>query len=317
MSSKSNNQGRAYEYAFIMCLADTISPIRSVNIIQNASLEACFKAWETLSEEIKNIYKLSSAAAVVNLFNLEPRILENKSDIVTLLLQSDKKGEEGDVRDILIIRSSIQWEIGLSMKHNHFAVKHSRLASSLDFGKSWFDIPCSKEYWTDVKPIFSYLQEEKQKETLFNSIENKERSIYLPILNAFGKEVRRIFSKDSKAPAKLVEYLLGKYDFYKIISVDSKEYTSIQAMNLHGTLNNSSDNEKPSYFIPKVKLPTRIIHMGLIPGSGTTIELYLDEGWQFTFRIHNASKYVEPSLKFDIQIVGMPTAVITLNCKWV
>ena len=42
----------------------------------------------------------------------------------------------------------------------------------------------------------------------------------------------------------------------------------------------------------------------------------MDEGWQFTFRIHNASTLVEPSLKFDIQIVGMPTAIITINCIW-
>lgn len=45
--------------------------------------------------------------------------------------------------------------------------------------------------------------------------------------------------------------------------------------------------------------------------------LYLDRGWQFGFRIiHNASTKVETSLKFDIQIIGMPTTIISIDCKW-
>lgn len=42
-----------------------------------------------------------------------------------------------------------------------------------------------------------------------------------------------------------------------------------------------------------------------------------DNGWQFSFRIHNAEKFVLPSLKFDVQIAGMPVDVnIKYNCKW-
>ena len=53
--------------------------------------------------------------------------------------------------------------IGLSLKHNHFAVKHSRLAKSLDFGQKWFGMPCSEIYWSSVKPIFDYLAQQKNK----------------------------------------------------------------------------------------------------------------------------------------------------------
>ena len=42
----------------------------------------------------------------------------------------------------------------------------------------------------------------------------------------------------------------------------------------------------------------------------------MDGGWQFNFRIHNASTKVETSLKFDIQIVGMPATIISINCSW-
>ena len=68
--------------------------------------------------------------------------------------------------------------------------------------------------------------------------------------------------------------------------------------------------------VPVVALPTRIVHIDFVPDSNNTVEVYMDGGWQFTFRIHNAATYVEPSLKFDIQMVGMPTAILTINCIW-
>lgn len=52
------------------------------------------------------------------------------------------------------------------------------------------------------------------------------------------------------------------------------------------------------------------------PKSNNTLELYLNNGWQFSFRIHNASTLIEPSLKFDVQIMGMPTNIIVINCQW-
>lgn len=89
--------------------------------------------------------------------------MEKGGDVLELRIQSDTKGKEGDVRDILIVRHNIQWEIGLSLKHNHFAVKHSRLSQKLDFGAKWYGIPCSQKYWEDVRPVFTYLVQEKTK----------------------------------------------------------------------------------------------------------------------------------------------------------
>lgn len=90
-------------------------------------------------------------------------ILDDGLDELELKIQSDDKGKEGDVRDVLIIRRGIEWEIGLSVKHNHFAVKHSRLSKNLDFGKKWYGIDCSEQYWKDIKPIFEYLDSENKR----------------------------------------------------------------------------------------------------------------------------------------------------------
>ncbi len=49
--------------------------------------------------------------------------------------------------------------------------------------------------------------------------------------------------------------------------------------------------------------------LDFIPGKRNTVELYMDGGWQFFFRLHNAEVYLAPIFKVDIRIVGMPTAI--------
>ena len=131
------------------------------------------------------------------------------------------------------------------------------------------------------------------------------------------QEVKMQVEKNVNVPRNLVEYLLSKYDFYKVISIDNKRITTIQSFNMYGTLNHSSKTQTPSLAAPEMKLPTTLLYIGFKPKSKTTIIMGFDNGWQFSFRIHNAKDTIEPSLKFDIKIVGMPPAVnITFNCKW-
>lgn len=144
MSSKSNNQGRAYEFAYLNILHEEISKYRLSKIEKNSSYEAAEKAWNTLEESEKDMYKLSALAGANAILELEPLILDDGDDELELKIQADEKGKEGDVRDVLIIRRNIEWEIGLSVKHNHFAVKHSRMSKNLDFGRKWYGIECSK-----------------------------------------------------------------------------------------------------------------------------------------------------------------------------
>ena len=316
MSKESNNQGRAYEYICLVTLEKEIKRIRPAEIEINSSYQAALSAWEAFEEDLRATLIESAAAAVESIFELEPLIVEDGTDMLTLSIQTDSKGEEGDVRDILIVRRNIHWEIGLSVKHNHFAVKHSRLAKGLDFGKKWFGVKCSDEYWKAITPIFSYLEEEKAKHTKWRELPSKENDVYIPLLTAFMDELKRSYKKNSDIPKKLVEYLLGKFDFYKVISIDKKRTTQIQTFNLRGTLNKASASEQPKTLIPISNLPTRIVSLEMKPESTNTVELYMDNGWQFSFRIHNAETNVIPSLKFDIQIIGMPTTIISINCLW-
>ena len=90
------------------------------------------------------------------LLDIEPRLTNgiDSKDILQLEIVSDKAGQSGDVRDVLAIRSLQKWEIGISAKNNHRAVKHSRLSNDIDFGLKWLNVPCSADYFNDIKPVF-------------------------------------------------------------------------------------------------------------------------------------------------------------------
>ncbi|WP_278926969.1 HaeIII family restriction endonuclease [Leyella stercorea] len=317
MSSKSNDQGRAYEYICLHTLNNAIGRIRNSEIEKNSCYEAAEHAWNTLSGAEKALYTLSAKSTIDTIFALEPNIIEKENDVLKLYIQSDEHGEVADVRDIIIQRKDIVWEIGLSIKHNHMAVKHSRLGKVLDFGEKWYGIKCSDDYWNEVKPIFDFLDVEKSKGTYFRDLNSKEDDVYVPLLNAFMREVKKQVENDSSIPRKLVEYLLSKYDFYKVISIDSQRITTIQSFNMYGTLNLPSKTQAPTLEVPVIDLPTSLLYIGFKPKSKTTVIMSFDNGWQFSFRIHNAKDIVESSLKFDIQIAGIPADVdVKFNCKW-
>ena len=320
MPRNSNDNGRAFEYAFLISLQQYLCNANcNVTITINSSYYAARNAFSNISESLREILNRASNTAIIKLQSLEPIMFEDIENIIEIGIQSDHAGIEGDVRDIIVKRANLEWNIGFSLKHNHFAAKHSRLSKELDFALSWFGINCSDSYWAEVEPIFTML-EDYGSGTLWSSICNKEENIYIPILNAFINEIERcntyFISQNQSLATKMVEYLLGRYDFYKIISVDKKCKTLIQPYNMRGTLNKNGANINVEIRIPITSLPTRINYIGLKADSKTTVELCCDNGWYFTFRIHNASRRVEPSLKFDIQIAGIPTTIMTLNCQW-
>ncbi len=316
MSNSSNNQGRAYEFIWANTLFDALKQKRKVVFVDNSSYKANKRAWDAIDTNLQDVFKVSAKAAVKTLLELEPRMVEPDDQDLLLEFQTDGPGVQGDVRDLVIKRNNIEWEIGLSIKHNHDAAKHSRLSHVLDFGKEWFGIPCSKNYWDKVKPVFNDLIKKQSEGMLWRQIPNKTANIYLPILEAFIDEVKQAYKKDKSMPKKMLEYIIGIRDYHKIMSYDKKKITTIETFNVHGTLNKPSKIRTSTIVVPSVKLPTELIAVRLKERSNTTVEMYLNNGWQLSLRIHSAKTKVEPSLKFDIKFIGMPTTVLTFECKW-
>ena len=316
MSKNSNNLGRAYEFAWLNALHTELSKKRAVLIVQNSSYRANQKAWDSVTQQNRDTFQLSAASAIQTLIELEPLMEEDLGDALVLIPQQDSQGMLGDVRDILMQRNQIDWEIGLSIKHNHEAIKHGRLSHKRDFGNIWFGTPCSQQYWDAVKPVFDRLKVEQRKGTRFSQLEDINRDVYIPILNAFMDEVNRQYAADPRIARKMIEYLIGVHDYYKMVSHDTQKLTVIHTFNPYGTLNKPSRKRASVLTVPVLSLPTRIVALQRKPDSATTIEMYLDNGWQLSFRIHNAEKEVAPTLKFDIQFIGIPPEVLSLECRW-
>ncbi|UOR45431.1 HaeIII family restriction endonuclease [Helicobacter pylori] len=310
MSDKSNNQGRAYEYAWCLALEQKLSVFKKVIVDKQNGFNACYRAYESLEKSLQERYLESAKQDVLLLLDCEPllsEVIKSSQNEITLSLQKDKLGEIGDIRDILIYFD--RFCIGLSIKHNHDVLKHSRLSKDLDFGEKWLGVGVSQNYKDTIKPLFERLENAKKEGMLWRDFPNKEQEIYVPLLQAFKKEVLRIDkNKKNKVPQKMVEYLLGKYDFYKAILLEREQKTKLEAYHFNNTLNRSVKN-KPKRIIPLSKLPTRMIYFDFKPKSFNTLELVLNEGWSFSLRIHNASSRVEPSLKFDIKLLSKPESV--------
>jgi hypothetical protein len=289
MTLSQNESGRAFEYGLAISLSNQLpAPIRDDSPARLA--KRCFEKCSEVEKE--NIVR---AAAEVALFLIaHDNRLSNSG--CSIRIQPDSAGKKGNVRDIVVTNNRLEEEIGISAKHRHHALKLSRLSEQIDFGWDWFRVHCSAEYFHQIVPIFRELRTRQRNKERWRDIANKRQLYYLPVLHAFSTEVQRLFSKQSSAVAEgLIHYLLGRHDFYKIIKENGE--VSFTSFNIDGSLKWGS----------KIPLPTRIIEIAQKPRNETTLLMTFDHGWQVSFRIHNASTNVEPSLKFDINMEGMPS----------
>ncbi|MDC7996362.1 HaeIII family restriction endonuclease [Altibacter sp. HG106] len=312
--AKQTINGKAFEYALLLEFYERLKLVTKVSISENEPYQTAKKCFDNFKENQQETFRITASTAINFLIDIEPRLSNgiNEEDTLVLEIVSDQAGQSGDVRDVLTIRALQKWQIGISAKNNHRAVKHSRLSQRIDFGEKWLGVPCSQNYFDEIKPIFDMLTDlrAKDKSTKWTSIDNMHQEVYIPILNAFRKELLRLDKENPNVVAEnLVQYLIGNEDFYKVIK--GKKKVEIQAYNLHGTLNLPFEKTKPKAKIPRLKLPSRLIEIVYQDSSTTTLLVSLNEGWQISFRIHNASSRVEPSLKFDINLVSAPHTLFT------
>lgn len=315
--------GKAFEYACVLGLYNALKDTGEIVIEESPQLNTAKSLYEEADDELKIALNMAANAAIRVIKRLEPQLWNpNDNEPLFLSIQPDSAGIKGDVRDVLCLRKQNGWEIGFSCKHNHHAVKHSRLSDTIDFGKEWVGVPCSKEYFDKIIPLFSELRKMRDESKkagnpmLWDSVEDKSERFYKPILEAFMEELTRISKEHKETPEGLIRYLLGRNDFYKVITDDKNKTTRVEAINIAGTLNSVSGSEKPIAKVPILKMPKQFYHIGFKEGSDTTIEVICDEGWQISMRIHNASSRVEPSLKFDVQLISFPSSVYAQVEPW-
>jgi hypothetical protein len=289
MPISQNDSGRAFEYGIAVSCSRLLPTATLEDSLQMQKAKQSFVA----SEQTEQIKIVKASDEIVMFLMAHDERLTGKGYVVSL--QSDQHGQEGDVRDVLITNTVTGETVGISAKNRHSAVKHSRLSEDIDFGTEWMDFACSTTYMQTVLPIFREMRSRKKNGEKWRDIADKKQRFYMPILQAFQTEMELLFATQPEEVAKrLVKYLLGKYDYYKVIKENGS--VSVTSFNIDGSLEWGS----------RLPLPTRIQEIKMKPNSETTLFISFDKGWQLSFRIHNASTVIEPSLKFDINIIGNP-----------
>ena len=316
--AKQEIAGKAFEYACLKALNEKFSNKTDVSVLEDINFQNTKTAFEELPESEKSDYFAAAKQGIEIIAPLEPNLeFPDKEEALVLSIQPDKQGQKGDVRDVLCVRNEKGWNIGLSCKHDHEAVKHSRLSRTIDFGKEWLGFPVSQSYHDRIKPIFDELDELKSKKARWAGIDKKDERFYKTLLDAFLTEMNTLYENHSvEVPKNLLCYLLGRNDFYKVIAHTKDKTTEVKPFNMYGTLGLSTKVQKTQYKIATLKMPTQILSMGFKKDSMNTILIHCDNGWALSLRIHNASEWVEPSLKFDIQLVGVPVNMGTRIEAW-
>ncbi len=316
MAKAASEHGKAFEFAVINSLQEAVAPYGPFVVVDNKILQGAKTKFLTLSEEEQIQYRKAADVGVEMLIRREPKIEESlNTSILNIFLQSDQKGQSGDVRDIVLQRESENWEVGISAKHNHKAMKSSRLARELNFGKSWLQESCSDEYLCKVMKIFDELSPIINRVS-WKSLGEKKLDIYESILLAFKEELMCIYKRlGSAVPERLIRYLIGNWDFHKIMKI--KDKTQLQPFNLNGTLGQRSKTRRAAPESELLPLPSKIYDIHFKNDlSRNTLYLACDAGWQVSLRIHNASEMVESSLKFDITLIGHPPQLVTQEQPW-
>lgn len=294
MASQVQN-GKAFEWAVAYAAKQRLG----VEIDDNEETRLAYACFNELSDAKQRTFRTCAEKAVAYVVDVEKLRPDRAGGI---MLSQDSAGARGDVRDVILNLNGR--EIGISCKTNHEAFKHSRLSGKIDFVQRWgLGAGCSEEYWAEVRPIFSELaalRKQSSAQKKWSALGDYQARYYIPVLAAWKTELLRVAGGDDAesklAATALCRYVIGEIDFWKVIS--RPDQVRLYAFNTQKSLATN-----------KTVLPNRILGIDNHDGSQYSLTVRMNEGYQFNFRLHNASSRVEASLKFDVQSEGLPSHI--------
>lgn len=177
--ARQTRSGKAFEYV----LGSGFASLFGGNITPSPEEERGKRAFHDHSCKEQESMRQSADRAVTFLLNHDHYLKELES----VFLCSDKKGELGDSRDI-ILRAK-RGEIGVSVKQRHHATKHSRISEYIDFGDKWAGCPNSHRYKDAITPVFADLRRKKEVGVFFRDIPDEKNRFYDTVLFVEGGAV--------------------------------------------------------------------------------------------------------------------------------
>lgn len=287
--------GKGFEWAVALAAKERLG-IKLMHSDEARQAASCYSELPASKQQTFRACAEKAIAYVADIEHLQPDAAGRVG------LSQDSAGAHGDVRDVILSLNGR--EIGISCKTNHEAFKHSRLSGKIDFVKKWgLGAGCSDEYWAAVRPIFSELaalRKQSSAQRKWSELGDYQARYYIPVLAAWRTEILRVAGGDDAesklAATALCRYVIGEIDFWKVIS--RPDQVRLYAFNTQKSLGTN-----------KTILPNRILGIDNHDGSQYSMTVRMNEGYQFNFRLHNASSRVEPSLKFDVQSEGLPSHI--------
>ena len=353
--TKNDVTGKAFEYSSLLAIYDEMHKSgwknEQIEILEDKNYRNIEKAYQIIEagEEEEsdddlfvidvdhgmNSYDRAARVAAAYLRMTEPIMKMPEGLHAVLAAMPDNAGVKGDVRDIRITiyasesKKEMLRELGISCKNNHEAVKHPRITEVPDFAKEWTkgEFSCSEEFLDKMEKVQKVIEEYQEKYSTWSEVEEKKEKVYLPIVEAFVEEIRRLgmASKEagdeqrknaSKFAKLFFEYMFGTRDFYKFVKNDKAQATTVYPYNMHGSLMKTYKGIKNNQAVPCVTMPNEIVEVRIKPRSQTTLEVYFDQ-WIISMRLHNADSAIKKtSLKFDVQIKAQPKKVMSAILPW-
>jgi len=315
------DNGRAFEFAIAKEIAKWISATTHSKLIRDSAFKRCEKCYTLVDASERKRFDKAASLPLDTLSRLEPAMLNAKSedDVLFIRLCRDSEGQIGDVRDVILFRKNrsggISWEIGISAKNNNDAAKHSRISEDIHFGEKWLGMDTSDEYIASLHAVFNWVRARKSEGvvTWRELGDAKETDVYVPLLEAFMREMKRLFCENQTLAAQnLIMYLIGRRPFYKLIKNDRDNTSILKVFNFVPGLGKPYNAVRPECKPQAIPLPTRCVELAFLDGGQrNTVSLIMDKGWQVDFRIHSASTKIEQSLKFDVTLEGNPPILFT------
>lgn len=309
MTKKSDMNGRSFEAITFYNLASEIKSHSLPCTITERAYESHLKDCESfnlLSQESdaksKKLYNdyIKHSHLIIDWVFKQFNLYDSTSILIDKL--PDKAGEFGDITDIRIIKNK-NCIINLSLKNNSDSIKHSRitqLPTWVGFAKDSNEFSSYSNQlnsiWNEIKnEVATYNSSSSIKISKFNQLDNirknyKEDSI----LNPFYNLIESFFSDyctSSDQCNMLFRYLVGIYDFYKIIN-RPKCFDIFSFINISSPTNVSFARTSNDYLL-----------------------LSFNNGWDLSIRLHNGDNKLSPSLKCDVKIYNSPNIEKTVLKK--
>ncbi|MCP9493284.1 MAG: HaeIII family restriction endonuclease [Pyrinomonadaceae bacterium MAG19_C2-C3] len=318
--------GKAFEYACARAVVEALNhaPKTSAEIMSSPASRTAARRFDGLKPLARQSYMRAAATAITLLQKYEPMFRLPLPGAYQVAMQTDAQGIVGDVRDVvarhITPNNASSWECGILVKTNNDAVKHPRLAGQSDFAKAWFNRPASPQYFARIKPVFDELERFAATGAHWDSLglsdEDKQTRYYRPIIEALIAELLAQARLDKDMPAKLIRFLVGRQDFYKVIAHAATETTELQTYSFAHTLGYNFVTKQPSTLIKRLPVPSRIISAAFKKDSHNTAVITLDNNWSVSLRLHNASSRVERSLKLDARLISTPPERLIERVAW-